>query len=253
MAQVKHLFYIITSVLSLCLVTACSERSDLAPVVELKWKPQSGYATTHKVQRGETLYAIAFRYDKDFRQLASYNNLRSPYDLRVGQLIQLQYPINKNQNWRFRHQGSVVQKTLPLRRAQPVNPQYSIHYAKPSGTWLWPAKGKIVANFIPQQGKKGIDIAGSKGETVRAASAGIVAYSGNGLSGYGNLIIIKHDGQFLTAYGNNLRNRVVEGERVKAGQIIAEMGIIDRKFWGVHFEIRRAGQPVNPLGYLQRG
>ncbi|MDP1603334.1 MAG: peptidoglycan DD-metalloendopeptidase family protein [Legionella sp.] len=109
-----------------------------------------------------------------------------------------------------------------------------------------------MANFFPEQGKKGIDIAGKKGDIVRAASGGMVAYSGNGLSGYGNLIIIKHDGQFLTAYGNNLRNRVREGQKVKAGQIIAEMGIVDRKFWGVHFEIRKAGQPVNPMSYLQR-
>lgn len=85
-----------------------------------------------------------------------------------------------------------------------------------------------------------------------AAADGVVAYSGNGLSGYGNLIIIKHNGQFLTAYANNLKNKVEEGQKVKAGQIIAEMGIIDRQFWGVHFEIRKSGQPVNPMLYLQK-
>lgn len=113
--------------------------------------------------------------------------------------------------------------------------------------------GRVATRFIPQQGKKGIDIAGRKGEKIRAASSGVVAYAGNGLSGYGNLIIVKHNNQFLTAYGNNLRNLVKEGQKVKAGQIIAEMGVIDRRFWGVHFEIRRAGRPVNPLNYLGRG
>jgi lipoprotein NlpD len=117
--------------------------------------------------------------------------------------------------------------------------------------WLWPAEGRVATSFVPQQGKKGIDIAGHKGQKIRAAGDGTVAYAGNGLSGYGNLIIIKHDNQYLTAYGNNLRNLVKEGQRIHYGQTIADMGIVDRRFWGVHFEMRRAGKPVNPMDYLK--
>ena len=113
-------------------------------------------------------------------------------------------------------------------------------------------RGRVVATYVPQQGKKGIDIAGKKGDKIHAAAGGTVAYAGNGLSGYGNLIIIKHDNQYLTAYGDNLHNLVKEGQRIRRGQIIAEMGVVDRRFWGVHFEIRKAGKPVNPLNYLQK-
>lgn len=237
----------------------CGGRSGLAPVVELQWQSPGHHQTTHVVRRGETLYAVAFRYDNDFRQLAAYNHLNSPYALRIGQILRI--PTHKKQpKQSIIWYESRIPKTMPK---QAVHKPYSLsrHAANPvsqsrqqfaSSNWIWPAKGRVVANFIPQQGKKGIDIAGRKGDKIHAASNGVVAYAGNGLSGYGNLIIIKHDGQFLTAYGNNLRNRVVEGQKVKAGQVIADVGVVDRKFWGVHFEIRKAGQPVNPLNYLRR-
>lgn len=238
--------------LLLFLMVGCGERTSLAPVVELKWRSQNTRQLTHVVRRGETLYAIAFRHDTDYRQLAAYNHLRSPYALRIGQVIRLPYRSRRTKAYYAPvKNGKNVHLPTGQRRIPPskLRPRYiSVN----SNHWKWPAQGRVVANFFPEQGKKGIDIAGKKGDIVRAASGGMVAYSGNGLSGYGNLIIIKHDGQFLTAYGNNLRNRVREGQKVKAGQIIAEMGIVDRKFWGVHFEIRKAGQPVNPMSYLQR-
>ncbi|WP_347251271.1 peptidoglycan DD-metalloendopeptidase family protein [Legionella sp.] len=234
------------------LLAACTSRPSLAPVVELKWKPQNPNKTTHIVQRGDTLYAVAFRYDQDYRQLAAMNHLHRPFALRVGQVLR-------------------VRGIAPRARFLPMRPTRTARYvartkqnsysnAKPhrygavsnqGQKWIWPVNGRVAARFAPQQGKKGIDIAGKKGETIRAASSGVVAYAGSGLSGYGNLIIIKHNDQYLTAYGNNSRNRVKEGQNVKAGQIIAEMGVIDRRYWGVHFEIRKAGKPVNPLDYLK--
>lgn len=229
-------------------LVACSQPQHLAPVSELTWQPFNPHSGKHIVRRGETLYAIAFRYDRDFRQLAINNHLSSPYNLRIGQVISLQ--------------------SHPQAAKHPIarpHPSYSHTRQAPSGVkrlknsaaggssgWIWPVRGRIVSGFSPLNGKKGIDIAGRKGEAVHAAASGIVAYSGNGLNGYGNLIIIKHDGLILTAYGNNFKNRVKEGQRVKAGQIIADIGIVNRQFWGLHFEIRRAGQPVNPLTYLQR-
>lgn len=227
-------------------LASCGERKfGMAPVEELRWHPHNTHPMTHVVKRGETLYAIAFRYDRDFRQVAAYNHLRSPYSLRVGQVLRFQ-----GGRAYYRHQPQRQIKS-PVYTRQPAQSHSQSRPSYGGGRWYWPAKGRVVTNFLPLQGKKGIDIAGKKGDKIYASSSGVVAFSGSGLSGYGNLIIIKHNGQYLTAYGNNSRNLVKEGQSVKAGQVIADMGVIDRKFWGVHFEIRKAGQPVNPAGYLR--
>lgn len=244
----RHFFCICSLLL---LLASCGDRNGLAPVEELKWYRQTGHESTHRVLAGETLYAVAFRYDKDYRQLAAINHLRAPYSLRKGQLLQLNSPAKISSRYSAkspvrRYNSFEKKKTIV---SSIINKPH-LYTPKPNGRWQWPAHGRIVNNFVPMQGKKGIDIAGKKGELVHAAAAGVVAYAGSGLSGYGNLIIIKHDGLYLTAYANNSRNRVKEGQRVKAGQVIADMGVIDRQFWGVHFEIRHAGQPVNPLNYL---
>ncbi|MDP3268666.1 MAG: peptidoglycan DD-metalloendopeptidase family protein [Legionella sp.] len=233
------------------ILAGCGARNDLAPVAELRWHPFSKYQKNHVVRRGETLYAIAFRYDTDFRQLANRNHLRPPYSLRVGQVLSLQGvarhrvppPKMYHKPRYYRAAPKIRQRTYftPVRR-----PFFN------SG-WLWPVSGRVVTSFIPAQGKKGINIACKKGDKVKASASGVVAYAGSGLAGYGNLIIIKHNNEYLTAYGNNAKNLVSEGQRVKSGQVIAEAGVIDRKYWGVHFEIRKAGTPVNPLNYLQKG
>lgn len=225
-------------------LTACGEREGLAPVGELHWRAASTHATQHVVVRGETLYAIAFRFDKDYRELAAANHIYPPYSLRVGQIIRIQPGRSTSYS---RPTPRYYQS--PVAKPSYVRPSFTP--IRSTGHWTWPARGRVVANFVPEQGKKGLDIAGVKGDKIYAAGNGTVAYSGSGLSGYGNLIIIKHDNQFLTAYGNNERNLVTEGQSIKAGQAIAEMGIVDRRYWGVHFEIRHAGKPVNPLVYLQ--
>ena len=116
-------------------------------------------------------------------------------------------------------------------------------------SWRWPATGKVVGTFVAgDQTRQGVDIAGSDGASVVAAADGSVVYSGNGLLGYGELIIVKHSTSFLSAYGHNRKRLVKEGDTVKAGQAIAEMGGSNRQM--LHFEIRRNGKPVNPLEYL---
>ncbi len=116
-------------------------------------------------------------------------------------------------------------------------------------SWRWPAGGKVVGTFVSgDQTRQGVDIAGSAGANVAAAADGTVVYSGNGLLGYGELVIVKHSASFLSAYGHNRKRLVKEGETVKAGQVIAEMGGSNREM--LHFEIRRNGKPVNPLEYL---
>lgn len=223
-------------------LTACGGREDLAPVVELNWRAANTHVANYVVTRGDTLYSIAFRYDSDYRKLAQANHLSSPYSLRVGQVIHIQagtHHLNRATSKPRFSQPRFVRQPTPTRRV-----------FEGSG-WLWPAHGRVVANFVPNQGKKGLDIAGKKGDKIYAAKRGVVAYAGSGLAGYGNLIIIKHDNQFLTAYGNNEHNLVREGQSIRAGQVIADMGIVDRRYWGVHFEIRQSGQPVNPSNYLK--
>ena len=240
----------------LFLITGCTDHGNLAPVVQSHWLEQNKNQTTHRVRPGETLYAIAFRYDKDYRQLAQYNHLYSPYSLRVGQIIRL--PHLTVQPVRNQYPSAPRSPVLRSRVHPSISSSAGVNNtrfiaAKWGGRsgWYWPTQGRVVTSFIPAQGKKGIDIAGMKGNAVYASAAGVVAYAGTGLVGYGNLIIIKHNNQYLTAYGNNSRNLVHEGQRVNAGQKIADVGLIDRRFWGVHFEIRQSGQPVNPLNYLK--
>lgn len=227
--------------LTILIITGCSNSPNMAPVVDAHWQPYRINQQTHVVQRGETLYAIAFRYDLDYRQLAGLNRLRSPYSLRVGQILHLKNIIPAHRRPVYaKPRFKTVRKIKDMKFSPAIRREH----------WLWPVKGRVINPFIPHKGKKGIDIAGRKGEKVKAATNGVVAYAGNGLLGYGNLIIIKHDNQFLTAYGNNSKNLVREGQRVKAGQEIADIGVIDRSYWGVHFEIRKAGQPINPMQFL---
>jgi lipoprotein NlpD len=116
--------------------------------------------------------------------------------------------------------------------------------------WVWPAKGKIVTGFSEATSLKGIDIAGASGQAVAASAGGKVVYAGTGLRGYGKLIIIKHNGTFLSAYAHNKEILVKEGQQVTRGQKIAEMGNTDADQVKLHFEIRRQGKPVDPLRYL---
>lgn len=222
---------------AILVLSGCADRFTMAPVVGSNWKAYSHRGGRYVVQRGDTLYSIAFRYDRDYRKLASLNHLPHPYILSIGQVLLLDSP----QSWRF--QKSVKHSTLKMTPSKRLVSQFLTR-------WMWPAHGRIATTFNPQAGKKGIDIAGQKGNKIYASRSGVVAYAGNGLAGYGNLIILRHDNQWLTAYGYNARNLVLEGQQVKAGQVIAEMGIVEHRFYGVHFEIRQAGHPINPLNYL---
>jgi len=238
-----------TNVALIFFLVSCG--SNLAPVAESRWQSSYRKAAVHIVQRGDTLYSIAFRYDTDFRSLARLNHIDAPYRLRIGQRIYFSRHLKPSVSSPVR--SSRNQRSWVNTRKLPMVYSPRNRYAHSGRGWLWPVSGKVVTNFIPAQGKKGINIACRKGENVRASAAGTVAYAGNGLAGYGNLIIIKHNNEFLTAYGNNAKINVSEGQRVKAGQVIGEAGVVDHRYIGVHFEIRKAGTPVNPLNYLQKG
>lgn len=228
-------------IIALCLgLVACGPRSDLAPVTELSWHQHQTTSLYHRVRPGETLYAVAFRYDQDYQQLARYNHLRSPYAIRSGQVLRL---VPRSKRMRARSNS--------LRHINPhISPAY-LEHAPGKMHFVWPVHGRLLTDFSPRQGKKGIEIISQPVTKVRSAASGIVAYAGSGLVGYGNLILIKHDNQFLTAYGNNEKYFVKEGQKVVAGQVIGEVGRLKRNLYGLHFEIRHAGKPVNPLIYLR--
>src|SRR5699024_2952923 len=123
----------------------------------------------------------------------------------------------------------------------------------PISTWRWPTEGKVIETFgASEGGNKGIDIAGSKGQAIIATAAGKVVYAGNALRGYGNLIIIKHNDDYLSAYAHNEQLRVKEQETVSSGQHIADMGNSDTTDIGLHFEIRYQGTSVDPMKYLPK-
>lgn len=231
----------VIGLLSILILISCSARNNLAPVIDLhaKTKKNSFSTKQYTVNKGDTLYSIAWRHDMDYRQLATLNRLSSPYALRIDQKITLS-PKRTKQTFRV----SKANNSHRSRRA--------VFSTKPSKvlSWRWPMKGKIVNSYAPYRGNKGIDIAGFRQQKIMASAGGRVAYAGNGLPGYGNLIIIKHKNNFLSAYAYNKRLLVKEGQLVKTGQVIATMGRINSQQWGVHFEIRKAGKPVNPLKFL---
>ena len=216
---------------------------------------QPKYGQTVRVQRGDTLYGLAFRNGIDFRDLASWNGIGSPYTIYPGQTLRL-YPSSGSRPPAGTGTAATGISTTPRPATPPATstPKPPPPQAAPvnSGfSWRWPADGHVVGRFIAGDAtKQGIDIAGSGGQAVRAAADGVVVYSGAGLVGYGELIIVKHSEAWLSAYGHNRRRLVNEGQNVKAGQQIAEMGSSGASREMLHFEIRYNGKPVDPQQYL---
>ncbi|BFM11097.1 peptidoglycan DD-metalloendopeptidase family protein [Simiduia litorea] len=210
----------------------------------------------HLVQKGDTLYSIAWRYGVDYKELSVRNGISKGYVIYPGQKI---YLDTRNLN--------VTSKSPSVKKPSPATSQTSVAktpprtVTKPSAaqatyahfTWQWPARGRIIRNYSPKSGlNKGIDIEGRLGEPVLSAAPGTVVYSGDGLRGYGKLLIIKHNETFLSAYAHNHQLLVKEGESVKGNQKIAEIGSSGTDTTKLHFEIRREGKPVDPLLYLPK-
>jgi lipoprotein NlpD len=240
-----------------------------APVVQ-RQPVRSGH---YVVQRGDTLYSIAFRFGWDWKALAAHNGLRDPYVIRVGQTIRFDNrPVGSSQPVASAPSTSTspvvsqpvsrppVAVTAPP-ATQPTRPPVAntpattpvTPVSRSASGWSWPSQGAVISRFSSNGSlNKGIDIAGELGQPVLAASDGSVVYAGSGLRGYGELIIIKHSDTYVSAYGHNRRLLVREGQQVKAGQSIAEMGSTGADRVKLHFEIRRQGKPVDPLQYLPR-
>ncbi|UFH67982.1 murein hydrolase activator NlpD [Morganella morganii] len=263
--------------------------------------PKGSYnGNTYTVQRGDTLFYIAYISGSDFRELAAQNNIPEPYSLNEGQVIRLSnggntvVPVSSGTQ-------VATNKNTPQNRvvdSQPTNAYSESSGAKPAGgkmlssqvtaqakanngtaattaattaavtapatttsapvavnsgsfKWGWPAEGKVISNYTgPTSGNRGIDIGGTRGQPVFASAPGKVVYTGNALRGYGNLVIIKHNDDFLTAYAHNDSILVKDQQDVAAGQKIATMGSSGTTSVRLHFEIRYKGKSVNPLQYL---
>jgi len=237
------------------LLVACS-----SSVVRDSGSRASGVATstpkpgaTTLVQRGDNLYRIAFSNGITVRDLAAWNGIPMPYTIYPGQRLRLFPQSNASRAASGRTPVRSGAVTTP-RRPVAAPPRVPAAVPVNSGiAWRWPADGQLISRYVAgEPTKQGIDIAGSGGAPVRAAGDGVVVYSGSGLVGYGELIILKHNDAWLSAYGHN-RNRLVnEGQLVKAGQQIAEMGRSGAARDMLHFEVRYNGKPVDPLQYLPK-
>jgi len=258
---------LIVKVVYISTTLLCFSACSIQPAqVSDRPQPPSYKIEHHKVSAGETLYSIAWRYDLDHRTLAKYNGISPPFTIYPGQILRL----NPDASSATKPSSSKADATppaaskpmaqtesIPADRTKnktnqaPSNPPDDLPSGPPN--WRWPAKGRVIAGFEAQAGlNQGIDIRGNLGEPVEAAADGRVVYAGSGLRGYGNLIIIKHNDTYLSAYAHNRSLKVTEGERVKAGQDIAEMGRSSSDEVKLHFEIRRDGKPVNPVRYLPK-
>jgi lipoprotein NlpD len=214
-----------------------------------------GAPVYHAVKPDETLYSISFRYGQDFRDVARWNGIAPPYTVRAGQVLRVAPPLGKAARAHPEPpERPAVQETEGGVRVIPLEPRTEPAKPPPAAglTWQWPAQGSYRRTSDTKSGSRGLDIAGARGAPVLAAADGRVVYGGSGLAHYGNLLIIKHDEHYLSAYAHNERLLVHEGDTVKAGQPVAEMGSsgTGTNTVKLHFEIRLDGEPVDPLRYL---
>jgi lipoprotein NlpD len=232
----------------------------------------------YKVKSGDTLYSIAWKYGLDFKRLAKMNNIGSDYTIYKNQKLVIKQTAKsqkssaiKNSSLNTKSKMSSKSDTISKNKTQKKKDNrknstkpskaYSPKTTQSSASkttrnlggkvsWRWPAKGKVVKKFSSEN--KGLNISGVKGEAVYAAASGEVVYAGNGIIGYGNLLIIKHSEEYLSAYAHNSVILIREGSRIKGGVKIAEIGSSGTIKTILHFEIRKDGKPVNPLRYLPR-
>ena len=242
-------------VIVLHLIAGCT--SHPAPITSRE-QPPGQRIDFHRVAPGDTLYSIAWRYDLDYRKLAFANRIKPPYTLHPGQKLMLDTskvvapskltPRNKPQrpksNKSVNAQKTTATQHKSVKASKPPEVQ---QVSNKNLQWKWPIKGSVVKAFNPNKLHKGVSIKALSQSVVRAAAPGTVVYAGDGLRGYGKLIIIKHNELMLSAYAHNEKIMVKEGQVVKSMEVISRLG---RK-GTLYFEIRKDGYPVNPVTYLR--
>ena len=228
----------------------------------------------YRVQQGDTLYSVAFRLGMDYRTLAQFNDIDPPFTILVGESLRTVAPASPPQP----APDSVASTPLTTSVTTPVTPPdtrpkpvpkpttaavtpaaekkpVTVTPAEPKLTnapvsrWLWPASGTVSRRFAGDR-NKGLDLVGQRGDPVVATADGVVVYAGSDVTGYGALLIVKHNDTYLSAYGHNDALLVNEGAFVAAGETIARMGSTSAESVKLHFEIRRNGIPIDPMTLL---
>jgi lipoprotein NlpD len=222
----------------------------------------------YRVRKGDTLIGISLDHGVSWRDLADWNGLQNPNLIEVDQLIRINPPGSEARVASVSPRPAPMTPSAPspaTTEVRPINPSQprsqvqatpssaqqtaSVSSSTGSPALSWPTNGRVITQFA-DPGYKGVAFSGQEGDPVLAAGDGRVVYSGSGLRGYGNLVIVKHEGDFLTAYAHNRKILVNEGQAVKRGQQIAELGSTDSDIPKLHFEVRLSGKPVDPMKYL---
>lgn len=274
----KPNFYLFAAIVCSAIIAGCASRSDTAPVTDYTNSGNSGAVlvnssgATYVVKPGDTLYSIARGNNMPVTELASLNNINDSTQISVGQVLRLNNQTqlasnnqssaasaaavsmqDQNQSGDKSQQSS--SKTQDQSATSTNSTDNTASQVKPAADsklidWAWPMQGNIIQGF--NASTKGIDIEGAIGDTVKAAADGKVMYSGNGVRGLGNLLLVMHDDGYISAYAHNQDLLVKKDATVKKGQKIATVGQSDTSSPRLHFEIRRRGTPVNPLSYLPK-
>ena len=248
----------------LCSLASCSS-GYRAPVEDRLQKPKSAAPSLYHVQRGDTLYSITWRYGLDYRSVASANGIASPYTIYPGQKLYLKKKVPSTTR-STTSKSSAAKSSVAKSTVAPKPSSSNVTAKKPNKTaststksttypgakvsvWRWPTSGKVTRRYSSTV-HKGIDISGKRGDAIVSVAAGKVVYAGAGIVGYGEMLIVKHNDIYLSAYGHNSRLLVSEGQQVKAGQKIAEKGNSGTDTVKLHFEIRKEGKPVDPQKLL---
>jgi len=274
----------------LCLIlAACAGTQNRAPVIERSaavsnkkpvsvksvnkstdkdWRPDF-----YVVKKGDTLYSVGLEHGYDYKEIAQLNQIEQPYVIRVGQSLKLKdakAPTKTQAPQQKAQEDDVVIKPLNTDAQAPASTELNEQKVTPASTparnsniqniafgnneeiteWAWPTKGKITNGFTEGGSAKGIDIEGALGQDINSAGAGKVIYNGSDLRGYGNLVIVKHNKDYLSVYAHNNKILVKEGQQVLKGQKIAEMGSSGADKVKLHFEIRFQGKSVDPTKFL---
>lgn len=270
MLSSSKLIWINVLIASICL-SACAQRTGPAPVDSVyrgksifDFEPNSLTQANYTVIKGDTLYSISFRSGVELKQLARQNNIKPPYSIFPGQTLLLHKSSNPKGSKKQNPSKQIIISKPEKKVATESNQEY-LKTRKQNvnkinnpigfdlGSWRWPASGKIVARFSNAElGNKGLEIAGKRGDPIYAANSGKVVYAGKALRGYGNLIIIKHSDDYLSAYAHNQVNRVKEQDWITVGQHIADMGDTDTDEVKLRFEVRFRGSTVDPERFLPK-
>ncbi len=225
------------------LLLACNYHDDestgYATIVDINISDK--YGENYTVKSGDSLYFIAWHFGIDYKKLAAMNNINQPYSISVGQNLRLVDTASKPNVLR----SNKIVKTAVVNKSAPKKIEKIL--------WSWPISPNTMRkDSFTGGGQRGLDIDAKANTKVKAAASGKVIYVGNGIKGMRNLVIIKHNNDFITAYGNNKILYIKEGQNIRGGQLISMLGDFSKNKTHLHFEMRKHGKPVNPIKYLPK-